>query len=52
LPDGIEQARIDPNTGLLVGADDPDSLFEYFETGHLPAKAPDKKKQNGASDIF
>ena len=52
LPDGIEQARIDPNTGLLVGADDPDSLFEYFETGHLPAKAPDKKKQDGASDIF
>jgi len=51
-PLGIEQARIDPNTGLLVSADDPDSLFEYFESGHLPAKAPDKKKTDSGSDIF
>jgi penicillin-binding protein 1A len=51
-PFGIEEARIDPNTGLLVSADDPDSIFEFFETGHLPAKAPDKKKPNGSPDIF
>ena len=51
-PFGIEEARIDPNTGLLVSADDPDSIFEFFETGHLPAKAPDKKKQASGSDIF
>jgi penicillin-binding protein 1A len=49
-PFGIEEARIDPNTGLLVSADDPDSIFEFFETGRLPAKAPEKKKQG--SDIF
>ena len=51
-PLGIEQARIDANTGLLVSADDPDSIFEYFESGHLPAKAPDKKKQDSGTDIF
>jgi penicillin-binding protein 1A len=50
-PFGIEEARIDPNTGLLVSADDPDSIFEFFETGHLPDKAPDKKKTAG-TDIF
>jgi penicillin-binding protein 1A len=49
-PFGIEEARIDPNTGLLVGADDPDSLFEYFLTGHLPEKADKKKPDN--PDIF
>ena len=51
-PLGIEEARIDPNTGLLVSADDPDSIFEFFETGHLPAKAPDKKKTTSGTDIF
>jgi penicillin-binding protein 1A len=51
-PFGIEEARIDPNTGLLVSADDPDSIFEYFETGHLPQKQADKKKQPDGSDIF
>ena len=51
-PFDIEEARIDPNTGLLEGADDPDSIFEFFQTGHLPAKAPDKKKQPGDTDIF
>jgi penicillin-binding protein 1A len=49
-PFGIEEARIDPNTGLLVGADDPDSIFEYFLTGHLPEKADKKKPDN--PDIF
>ena len=39
------QARIDPKTGFLVSADDPDSIFEFFMTGHLPAKAPAKKKR-------
>ncbi len=51
-PFGIEEARIDPNSGLLVSADDPDSIFEFFETGHLPAKAPDKKKTTSGTDIF
>ncbi|MDE2460530.1 MAG: penicillin-binding protein 1A [Gammaproteobacteria bacterium] len=50
-PPGIVQARIDPKTGLLAGANDPGSIFEYFLAGHLPPKAPPKKQANG-SDIF
>lgn len=50
-PPGIVQARIDPKTGLLVSANDPGSIFEFFMAGHLPPKAPPKKQANG-SDIF
>lgn len=50
-PPGIVQARIDPKTGLLAGANDPGSIFEYFIAGHLPPKAPPKKQANG-NDIF
>lgn len=50
-PPGIVRARIDPKTGLLAGANDPGSIFEYFLAGHLPPKAPPKKQANG-SDIF
>jgi penicillin-binding protein 1A len=51
-PFGIEDARIDPNTGLLVSAEDPDSIWEFFQSGRLPQKAPDKKKQGSDTDIF
>ncbi|MGH8308021.1 MAG: penicillin-binding protein 1A [Gammaproteobacteria bacterium] len=50
-PPGIVQARIDPKTGLLVSANDPGSIFEFFLAGHLPSKAPVKKQANG-TDIF
>ncbi|MGA9852893.1 MAG: penicillin-binding protein 1A [Gammaproteobacteria bacterium] len=50
-PPGIVQARIDPKTGFLAGANDPGSIFEYFMAGHLPTKAPAKKQVNG-TDIF
>ena len=50
-PSGIVQARIDSKTGLLVSANDPDSLFEFFMAGHLPLKAPAKRQANG-TDIF
>ncbi|HEX5340597.1 MAG TPA: penicillin-binding protein 1A [Gammaproteobacteria bacterium] len=51
-PPGLVRARIDPETGLLVSATAPDSIWEYFEAGHLPAKAPDKKKQSNGADLF
>jgi penicillin-binding protein 1A len=51
-PFGIEDARIDPNTGLLANADDPDSIWEFFLTGHLPQKEADKKKTPDNPDIF
>ena len=51
-PPGLVRARIDPKTGLLVSATSPGSIWEYFEAGHLPAKAPDKKKQGNGADLF
>ncbi|HSN17404.1 MAG TPA: penicillin-binding transpeptidase domain-containing protein, partial [Gammaproteobacteria bacterium] len=51
-PFGIEDARIDPNTGLLANADDPESIWEFFENGKLPPKQADKKKQPDNPDIF
>lgn len=51
-PPGLVRARIDPVTGLLVSATSPGSIWEYFEAGHLPEKAPDKKKQSNGSDLF
>ena len=51
-PFGIEDARIDPNTGLLANADDPDSIWEFFESGKLPPKQADKKKDPDNPDIF
>lgn len=36
LPDGIIQARINPETGLLTRLDNPTGIMEVFETGSLP----------------
>lgn len=37
LPDGITQARINPETGLLTRLDNPAGIMEVFEIGSLPA---------------
>ncbi|NNM61533.1 MAG: penicillin-binding protein 1A [Steroidobacteraceae bacterium] len=36
LPDGIVTARINPQTGLLASADDPNAIMEKFIEGNLP----------------
>jgi penicillin-binding protein 1A len=36
MPEGLAQARIDPDTGLLSGLDNPDAIMEIFEAGRLP----------------
>ncbi len=36
LPAGISHVRIDPETGLLAGADQRNAIFEYFRVEHLP----------------
>jgi penicillin-binding protein 1A len=38
-PEGILTLRVSRSTGLLVGANDPDSHEEYFLADHLPANA-------------
>jgi penicillin-binding protein 1A len=37
MPEGLAQARIDPETGLLARAGDPESIMEVFQAGRLPA---------------
>ncbi len=36
IPEGITQARIDPETGLLARLENPTAIMEVFETGSLP----------------
>jgi penicillin-binding protein 1A len=36
MPGGLAQARIDPETGLLARADNPDAITEVFQAGRLP----------------
>jgi penicillin-binding protein 1A len=36
MPEGLTQARIDPETGLLARLDNPDAIMEVFEAGRLP----------------
>ena len=38
-PAGVVSARIDPHTGALAETGDPDAVFEYFQSGQLPATA-------------
>lgn len=35
-PDGLVTVRIDANTGLLTGADNPDAIFETFTADQVP----------------
>ena len=35
-PDGMVTVRIDPQTGLLAGSDNPDAIFETFRADNLP----------------
>jgi penicillin-binding protein 1A len=56
-PPGLVTVKIDPKTGLLAGADDPDAIFETFRAGHLPAHSPNagdkgKKKKSKGDDLF
>jgi penicillin-binding protein 1A len=37
IPEGITQARIDPETGLLARLENPAAVMEVFKTGTLPS---------------
>ena len=38
-PDGLVTVRIDPTTGMLAGADNPNAVFETFPAGNVPKAA-------------
>ncbi|MEK7773519.1 MAG: penicillin-binding transpeptidase domain-containing protein, partial [Deltaproteobacteria bacterium] len=51
-PDGLEFARIDPETGLLAGPAAVDAVFEVFKAGTAPTEASSGKGKSSSSDFF
>ncbi len=51
-PDGLEYAKIDPETGLLAGPATADAVFEVFKAGTAPAEASTDKGKSHAGDFF
>lgn len=50
LPDGIVNVKIDPKTGLLAYAGQPDAIFEFFREEYVPQKRvqPGEIEQSGS----
>ncbi len=46
-PPGVVTMKIDPSTGKLAPAGDPDAVFEYFLAEHTPAPADDDTLDHG-----
>ncbi|NND45061.1 MAG: penicillin-binding protein 1A [Xanthomonadales bacterium] len=46
MPEGLAQARIDPDTGELARLDNPDAIMELFEAGNLPRLEPSHDGDN------
>ncbi|MDX1443083.1 MAG: penicillin-binding protein 1A [Gammaproteobacteria bacterium] len=52
-PDGLVTVRIDPETGLLASAENPDAIFETFIEGTLPEQeqpGAGRDSQDGTND--
>ena len=45
-PKGLVNVRIDPATGQLANANNPDAIFEVFRIGHAPKFTADTKQPN------
>jgi penicillin-binding protein 1A len=51
-PPGIVTVRIDTRTGELANADDPEGMFEYFRSDHVPTGKIDSRiVENPESDL-
>lgn len=49
-PPGLVTVRIDPETGLLAGAGNPDAIFETFIEGTVPPEQPAIVRENGEDE--
>jgi penicillin-binding protein 1A len=50
MPEGLAQAKIDPETGLLARLDSSDAIMEVFQAGRLPPmQEPGKGEEQDAS---
>jgi penicillin-binding protein 1A len=47
-PPGLVNVRIDPQTGHLARTDNPDAIFEVFQSGTAPVAGED----SAGADIF
>jgi len=52
VPDGVEFARIDPETGLLAGPYTEEAIFEVFKSGTAPTEVSTRQAKAGAADFF
>ena len=46
MPEGLAQARINPESGLLAAPDNPKTIMEIFQAGVLPAMEPSRAGVN------
>lgn len=51
VPDGVEFAKIDQETGLLAAPDSTNVIFEVFKTGTAPTEVSTPREQPGATDF-
>lgn len=58
MPSGLVRVRINPNTGAIAGADEPDAIFETFMNDSLPesarpnARADERPNSTVAEPLF
>ncbi|MEK6531466.1 MAG: PBP1A family penicillin-binding protein [Deltaproteobacteria bacterium] len=52
MPDGIEFAKIDPDTGLLAGPTTEDPVFEVFKPGTAPTQVSTSTETKTGSNEF
>lgn len=50
MPDGLVTLRIQPDTGMLASAENPDAILETFMVDHLPAGTEPGSEGIGASN--
>ncbi|NIR28554.1 MAG: penicillin-binding protein 1A [Gammaproteobacteria bacterium] len=48
-PEGLVTVRIDPETGALASAGDPDAIFETFRVDHVPRRLAEAPAQSSSS---
>jgi len=52
MPDGVEFAKIDPETGLLATISTDEPLFEVFKVGTKPTETSPEKNLSRPNDFF
>ncbi len=59
MPEGLAQAKIDPESGLLAKLDNPDAIMELFQAGRLPrmednpaGENPDAQEQEDPYEFY